>query len=318
MATLNITETTTASASAFVERGEPQTRSLLSRTWSTWRKKPFGAVGGVLIVLFLVVAVAAPLIAPYQPNVFTGPTLHEPSPRHLFGTDNLGRDTFSRTLYGAQISLAAGLSASLVATLVGTIFGVMAYFGGTIDNLSQRALEILSSFPSIVLALIFIAVLGRANSTSHNILQIMWDLRSLELAIGLTFVFGVTRILRAAVIKERAIPYVEAARSIGAPHSRILWRHILPNIMPYIIVTFSSLIGTTILIEASLSFLGYGVAPGVPSWGGDLSTRNRDYFMMAPWLLIAPGVALSLLVIAYNFFGDALRDILDPRLRGSR
>jgi peptide/nickel transport system permease protein len=130
------------------------------------------------------------------------------------------------------------------------------------------------------------------------------------MAIGLTFVFGVTRILRAAVIRERSIPYIEAAKSIGAPASRILWRHILPNIMPYVIVTFSSLVGTVILIEASLSFLGYGVAPGVPSWGGDLSTRNRDYFLIAPWLLIAPGISLSLLVIGYNFFGDALRDIL--------
>jgi peptide/nickel transport system permease protein len=271
-----------------------------------------------LIVAFLVLAIAAPLLAPYQPNVFSGPTLHEPSPNHPFGTDNLGRDTLSRTIYGAQISLAAGLTASIIATALGTMFGFLAYFGGALDNISQRLLEVLSSFPAIVLALVFIAVIGRANSTSHNLLQIMWDLRSLELAIGITFVFGVTRVLRSAVIKERGIPYIEAARSIGAPHSRILLRHILPNIMPYIIVTFSSLIGATILIEASLSFLGYGVAPGVPSWGGDLSTRNRDYFMLAPWLLIAPGIALSLVVIAYNFFGDALRDILDPRLRGTR
>ncbi len=316
MASVNITES--APSSVLVESGEVGLGKRLSHIWATWRRKPFGALGGLLIIFFLFVAVAAPLIAPYQPNVFSGPTLDAPSASHLFGTDNLGRDTLSRTIYGAQISLAAGLTASIIATVAGCAFAVLAYFGGSVDNVSQRALEILSSFPSIVLALVFIAVLGRANSTSHNILQIAWDLRSLELAIGITFVFGVTRILRAAVIKERGIPYIEAARSIGAPHSRILWRHILPNIMPYIIVTFSSLIGTTILIEASLSFLGYGVAPGVPSWGGDLSTRNRDYFMIAPWLLIAPGVALSLLVVAYNFFGDALRDILDPRLRGSR
>lgn len=288
------------------------------RLWRTWRRKPFGLVGGALIILFLALAAFAPFIAPFEPNVFAGDVLQKPSTSFLFGTDNLGRDTFSRTLYGAQISLAAGLTASVIATLVGTGFAILGYFGGTADTISQRLLEILSSFPSIVLALVFIAVLGRASSTSDNIFQIAWELRSLELAIALTFVFGVTRILRAAVIKERSIPYIEAAKSIGAPPSRILWRHILPNIMPYVIVTFSSLIGTTILIEASLSFLGYGVAPGVPSWGGDLSTRNRDYFLIAPWLLIAPGVALSLLVVAYNFFGDALRDILDPRLRGSR
>ncbi|MGE0060133.1 MAG: ABC transporter permease, partial [Dehalococcoidia bacterium] len=213
-----------------------------------WRRKPFGLVGGILILAFLLIAVAAPVIAPYQPNVFSGLPLDSPSASHPFGTDNLGRDTLSRTIYGAQISLAAGLTASIIATMAGTAFGVLAYFGGLADNVSQRVLEILSSFPSIVLALVFIAVFGRANSTSHNIAQIAWDLRALELAIGLTFVFGVTRVLRSAVLKERGIPYIEAARSIGAPHSRILWRHILPNIMPYIIVTFSSLIGATILI----------------------------------------------------------------------
>jgi peptide/nickel transport system permease protein len=316
MTSANVTEN--AASTGIIERGEISRGSKLRHLWFIWKRKPFGLASGVLILLFLVIALAAPLIAPYQPGVFSGLPLQSPGGAHLFGTDNLGRDTFSRTIYGAQISLAAGLTASIIATGAGTLFAVLAYFGGAIDTGSQRLLEILSSFPALVLALIFIAVLGRANSTSHNLLQIMWDLRSLEMAIGITFVFGVTRILRAAVIKERGIPYIEAARSIGAPHSRILWRHILPNIMPYIIVTFSSLIGTTILIEASLSFLGYGVAPGVPSWGGDLSTRNRDYFMSAPWLLAGPGIALSLVVVAYNFFGDALRDILDPRLRGSR
>ena len=316
MATMNASEN--VNAGVFTERTGSRVGSRLSELWATWRRKPFGLLSGVLIIAFLLLAVFAPYIAPYEPNVFAGDVLREPDSTFLFGTDNLGRDTFSRTLYGAQISLAAGLTASVIATTAGLAFAFLGYFGGHADNISQRILEILSSFPSIVLALIFIAVLGRANSTSSDITQIAWDLRSLELAIGLTFVFGVTRVLRAAVIRERSIPYIEAARSIGAPPSRILLRHILPNIMPYVIVTFSSLIGTTILIEASLSFLGYGVAPGVPSWGGDLSTRNRDYFLIAPWLLLAPGIALSLLVIAYNFFGDALRDILDPRLRGGR
>jgi peptide/nickel transport system permease protein len=303
----------------FDDRGREETLgSKLAHLWYVWKRKPFGLIGGILIVGFIIIAAVAPIIAPFEANVFAGNLLDNPSSSHLFGTDNLGRDTLSRTIFGAQISLAAGLTASLIATIAGTCFAMLGYFGGWIDNVSQRALEILSSFPSIVLALIFISVLGRANSTSTNLAVIAWDLRSLELAIGITFVFAVTRVLRSAVIRERGMPYIEAARSIGSPPTRILWRHILPNIMPYVIVTMSSLIGTTILIEASLSFLGYGVAPGVPSWGGDLSTRNRDYFLIAPWLLIAPGVALSLVVIGYNFFGDALRDILDPRLRGSR
>jgi peptide/nickel transport system permease protein len=318
VANVNSTEALPSSV-IFDERKREETfGTKLAHFWYVWRRKPFGAIGGLLIVGFIIIAAVAPLIAPYEANVFAGNVLDSPGSSHLFGTDNLGRDTLSRTIFGAQISLAAGLTASLIATIAGTCLAMLGYFGGWIDNVSQRALEILSSFPSIVLALIFIAVLGRANSTSTNLAEIAWDLRSLELAIGITFVFAVTRVLRSAVIRERSMPYIEAARSIGSPPTRILWRHILPNIMPYVIVTMSSLIGTTILIEASLSFLGYGVAPGVPSWGGDLSTRNRDYFLIAPWLLIAPGVALSLVVIGYNFFGDALRDILDPRLRGSR
>lgn len=313
----NASTSEAASAGVLLDTDAGSKLNRVNHLWRVWRKKPAGLIGGILIAVFLFVGIFAPYIAPYASNEFAGNVRVAPNGTYLFGTDQLGRDTLSRTIYGAQISLAAGLTATIIAVTAATFFATLGYFGGWVDNMSQRLLEILSSFPSIVLALVFIAVFGRANSTSTNLLVIAWDLRALEMAIGLTFVFGVTRVLRAAVIRERGIPYIEAARSIGAPATRILWRHILPNIMPYIIVSFSSLIGAVILIEASLSFLGYGVAPGVPSWGGDLSTRNRDYFLIAPWLLIAPGVALSLLVIGYNFFGDALRDILDPRLRGS-
>jgi peptide/nickel transport system permease protein len=305
------------SAPIILEREDQKALTKLAHSWFIWKRKPFGLTSGLLILGFLFVAVAAPLIAPHTATEFVGDGLDSPGRGHLFGTDAIGRDTLSRTIYGAQVSLAAGLTASLMATVLGTTFAILAYFGGWLDAVSQRALEILSSFPSIVLALVFIVALGRSNATSTNLAEVAWQLRSLELAIGLTFVFAVTRVLRSAVIRERSVPYIEAARSIGAPTSRILWRHILPNIMPYVIVTFSSLIGAAILIEAALSFLGYGVAPGTPSWGSDLSTRNRDYFWTAPWLLLAPGIALSLLVTAYNFLGDALRDILDPRLRGS-
>jgi peptide/nickel transport system permease protein len=292
-------------------------RFKLSHYLFVWRQQPAGVFGAIVIVFLTAVAILAPLIAPHAANLFVGDGLKSPGPGHWFGLDNLGRDELSRTIYAAQISLAAGITATTIATFASTIFAMLSFFGGSIDNIVQRALEVLGSFPSLVLALVFIAIFGRSNATSKNLAVIAWQLRSLELAIGLTFLFGVTRVLRSAVIRERSLPYIEAARVTGVPTGRILWRHILPNIMAYVIISFSSLIGATILIEASLSFLGYGVAPGTPSWGADLSTRNRDYFWEAPWLLLTPGVSLSLLVMAYNFFGDALRDILDPRLRGS-
>ena len=312
----NVTEAESSGAAAQFASVK---RSKLAHNWLLWKKKPFGIIGLFLVIFFLVAAGAGNLIAPHGANVFVSEgRLDAPSTRFLFGTDNLGRDVFSRTIYGAQISVAAGVSASGFAIVIGSFFGLIAYFGGWVDQLSQRGLEILNAFPTIVLALIFITILGRTSTTSNQIWVVAWDLRSLEAAIGLSFVYVTTRIIRAAVLKETALPYVEAAKSIGASNTRILYRHILPNVMPIVIVTLSTLIATVILIEASLSFLGYGVAPGVPSWGGDLSTRNRDYFMGSPWLLFAPGISLSLLVIGYNFLGDALRDILDPRLRGSQ
>jgi peptide/nickel transport system permease protein len=292
----------------------------LRHSWLTWRKKPLGLIGGFIVVAMIVVAVLAPQIAPYAPSDFAGGRLESPSGSFLLGTDSLGRDVFSRTIYGAQISIAVGVSAATIAIVAGGFFGILGgYLGGAIDTVIQRALEVLASFPGIVLALILISILGQASATSSgNLLETMWKLRSLEVAIAASMIFGNMRVIRAAVLRERNLTYVEAARSIGAPTGRILWRHILPNVMPYLIVAFSTVIGSVILIEAALSFLGYGVAAGTPSWGGDLSARNREFFTIAPWLMIGPGVALSLTVLGYNFLGDALRDILDPRLRGSR
>lgn len=297
----------------------PAGRSRLQKTWSTWRKKPFGVLGAIFIVFFIVIAFLAPYIAPYSPGDFAGSRLESPSGSHLLGTNNLGQDTLSRTIYGSQISIAAGFSATLLAVGVGTFLGIISgYAGGWIDLVINRSLEVLASLPGIVLALVLVAVLGRANANSTNLIEIAWQLRTLELAIAISFIFGNMRIIRSAVIRERNLPYIEAAKSLGVPPTRILWRHILPNVMPYIIVAFSTIIGAVILIEASLSFLGFGVSSGTPSWGIVLSARNREYFNVAPWLMIGPGVALSLTVLGYNFLGDALRDILDPRLRGSK
>jgi peptide/nickel transport system permease protein len=294
-------------------------RSRLSSFWTTWKKKPGGLIGGMLIVAFILVAIFAPYIAPYSAGEFAGRRLESPSGEFPLGTNSLGQDVLSRTIFGAQISIAAGLAATTFAVVLGTFLGITSgYVGGWLDMIVQRGLEVLASLPGIVLALVMVSVLGRPNASGENLLTIAWQLRALELAIGISFIFGIMRIIRSAVIRERNLPYIEAAQSIGVPPSRILWRHILPNVLPLVIVAFSSIIGVVILIEASLSFLGYGVASGTPSWGIDLSARNREYFNVAPWLMVGPGVALSLTVLGYNFLGDALRDILDPRLRGSR
>ncbi len=291
----------------------------LGKLWSTWRRQPLGLIGGFLIVFFVLLAFFASAIAPHDPEDFAGTRLEAPSFSFLLGTDNLGRDVLSRTIYGAQVSIAAGLASAFIAVGLGSTFGLIsAYAGGWADLVIQRLLEVLASFPGLILALIMISVLGRSDSRGGNLLQVMWDLRSLEAAIGLTLVFAIMRIIRAAVLKERSLPYIEAGISIGATPVRIIWRHIAPNIFPFVLISFSTIIGATILIEASLSFLGFGVSAGTPSWGADLSSRNREFFTIAPWLVVGPGVALSLTVLSYNFFGDALRDILDPRLRGSQ
>ncbi len=291
----------------------------LARMWYQWRQRPLGIVGLVIIVAMVTLAIIAPAISPYNPRDFVGGKLESPNWTHLFGTNNLGQDTFSRTLYGAQISIAAGFTSATIAVFVGTILGVVSgYAGGWADVLIQRGVEVLASFPGLVLALIVVASLGRPNESSNNLIMLAWQLRSLELAIALAFIFGNMRIIRSAVLAERNLPYIEAARSIGASPVRILWRHVLPNVINYVIVSFSIIIGIVILIEAALSFLGYGVSITTPSWGTDLGGRNREYFVQAPWLIAGPGIALSLTVLGFNFLGDALRDMLDPRLRGSR
>jgi peptide/nickel transport system permease protein len=288
--------------------------------WEPWRRRPLGVIGAVIIFLAFLMALTAPLIAPHDPREFVGGRLESPSSEFWFGTNLLGQDVLSRMIYGAQVSLAVALSATVVGVGIGTFLGVLsAYYGGWTDLLVQRILEVLASFPGIVLVLMIVLALGRPSGVEEgNFVTLAWGLRTLSLAIAMNLVFGVMRVVRSATLQERGLVYVEAARVMGASPIRIMFRHILPNVFPYIIVTFSSLIGFIILIEAGISFLGYGVSIGTPSWGFDLSGRNRDFFFEAPWMMAAPGIALVLTVMGFNFLGDTLRDILDPRLRGSR
>ena len=278
-----------------------------------------GIFGAIIIIGVVFLAITADFIAPNSPTEFVGTPLEKPSATYPFGTNNFGQDVLSRTIYGAQVSIAVGLTSALIAVIGGTVLGIVSgYFGGWLDLVLQRGLEILASFPGLILTLIMIAALGRPLESGTNIFILAWQLKSIEVAIGVVFIFGNMRVIRSATLTERNLAYVEAARSIGASNFRILVRHILPNVFAYVIIAFSVIIGIAILIEAALSFLGYGVAITTPSWGIDLSTKNREFFLQAPWLIAGPGIAISLTVLGFNFLGDALRDILDPRLRGSR
>ena len=273
----------------------------------------------MIIVAVVATSFLAPLIAPNDPRDFAGGVLESPSGNFLLGTNNLGQDVFSRALYGAQVSIAVGVSATFIGVFTGTTLGIISgYFGGWSDTIITRIAEIIASIPALVLVLAILSAIGRPTSTGSDVFTIAWQLKAVEVAIGIAFIFATLRVIRSAVFTQRELPYVEAAQSIGASSFRILWRHILPNVLSLVIILFTTLIGVVILIEAAISFLGYGVAVGTPSWGIDLSGRNREFFVQAPWLIAGPGIALSLTVLGFNFLGDALRDILDPRLRGSR
>jgi len=275
--------------------------------WRLIKEKPLGAFGGVIVLGLLICALLAPWIAthPYdQTNVRN--RLKPPSAQFYFGTDNLGRDIFSRIVYGARVSVTVGFGAVSIGICLATMIGVgSGYFGGKSDVLVQRLVDAQMAIPGLLLLLNIMAVMGPG-------------LLNIILALGIVSAAGSSRIIRSAALSVKENQFVEAARAIGASHLRIILRYILPNIMaPIIIITTVSL-GFTILIESALSFLGFGVPPPYPSWGEMLSGSGRSYMHKAPWMATWPGVAISLAVFGFNMLGDALRDLLDPRLRGGR
>jgi len=272
-----------------------------------FREKPLGAAGGVIFVLFLLCGVFADVLAPYGMNqINPRARLLPPSWAHWFGTDNLGRDMLSRCLYGAQISVIIAFATATLATVVSVAIGILTgYLGGKIDLIVQRFVDAWMSFPDLIILLVVVSVLG------PGVPQII-------LTLGLLLGIAGSRIIRSAVVSVRENMYVHAAQSIGASTGRILLRHILPNVIPPVIVLFTTRVGTVILAESSLSFLGLGVPPPTPTWGGMLSGSGRTFMFQGPWLALAPGLCLTVVVYATNVFGDALRDLLDPRMRGSR
>lgn len=267
--------------------------------------KPTAVFSVAILVLFLAVALLSDLIAPYGKNEPTAHYFASPSAEFPLGTDNLGRDMLSRTIHGARVSLQVGLLAVLMGTVSGAVIGVLTgYFGGLADVLGQRLIDILMSLPGILLALVIASGLGAS-------------LFNVSLAIGIAILPGSARIMRGSTMSVRSRPFVEAARATGAHNLRIIGRHILPNVMAPLFVIASVQLGFAIISEASLSFLGLGIPLGTPSWGNMLSGSALLYMHRAPWMGIAPGVALTLVIMATNLLGDTLRDALDPRMRGA-
>ncbi len=273
------------------------------------RQQPLGTVSLVLIVVMLAAGVFSELLAPYDPLAIDfAAILGPPSWAHWAGTDAFGRDIFSRLVYGARTALAIGFLSSFVGSTIGAVLGaVSAYFGGRIDQVIQRFVDILLSFPIIVLALVVVAALGKAPLFGIDV--------NLIVAIAIPIVPKVARIVRAAALSVRAMPYIDAARAAGYSHARIVLRHMAPNLAAPYLIMFTAYIAQAILLEASLSFLQLGVTEPTPAWGLMLAGNASDFFLKAPWIILAPGIAISLAVFAFNLFGDALRDWLDPKLK---
>ena len=277
-----------------------------------WRRLAFlaqrhllGTIGLVIMVLFVWVALSADLICRYSPlSVDSAHRLSPPDWQHWLGTDSFGRDVWSRVVHGARISLAVGIGSTTLGASIGVMVGLASgYLSGWVDLVFQRVTDILQALPLLVLALVMTAALGPS-------------LPNVILAIAIPLIPTVARVIRANTLALREQPFVEAAKSIGMSETRIALRHVLPNTLAPLIVLATAQLGSTILTEASLSFLGLGIPEPYPSWGRMLSESAAEYVRVAPWLVIFPGIAISLAVFGTNLFGDALRDILDPRQRG--
>ena len=279
-------------------------RGLVGRLF---REKPLGAAGGIICILFLLCGIFSDVLSPYGfSQIAPLERLHPPSWAHPFGTDNLGRDMLSRCLHGARLSVIVAVSAAALSTFISMLIGVVSgYASGRVDLIVQRFVDAWMSFPDLVILIVIVSVFDPGMTT-------------IICTLGLLFGIGGSRVVRSAVVSVRENMYVHAAQSIGASTSRILWRHIVPNVLPPVIVLFTTRLGGAILAESSLSFLGLGVPPPAPTWGGMLSGSGRTYMFQGPWLALAPGLSITLVVYATNVFGDALRDLLDPRMRGSR
>ena len=271
------------------------------------KEKPLGTFGGIITLLFILLAIFAEIFAPYPyREIHLADILQAPSARYLLGTDHLGRDLLSRLLYGARISLSVGLAATALNVFIAVLIGgTSGYLGGKVDLAVQRFVDAWMAFPGLLLLLTIMSIVGQ------GLLQII-------LVLGVAGGVGGSRVIRGAVVGIKENDYFLAAKAVGTSTSQILLRHVLPNIMAPIIIIFSINIGGMIISAASLSFLGFGLPPEIPDWGAMLSSEGRRYMEQAPRLALWPGLCLTIVVYSLNMFGDAVRDLLDPRLRGGQ
>ena len=282
----------------------PSRRPFGARVIGFFARQPVGSIGMVIVVLFGLAGIFADWLAPYNPtaNDFAAMT-EPPSWAHWLGTDQLGRDLLSRILFGARTAFVVGLSSALLGGFTGLIIGVAsAYFGGRFDLWLQRVLDIVMSFPLIIMALAVVSIFGTG---VHNVIA----------AITIPLIPRCARVVRSSALAIREIPYVDAARACGYGHTRIILRHMVPNVMAPFLVIVTAFVGQAILAEASLSYLGLGVQEPVPAWGLMLQGGAEEYATTAPWIAVFPGLAIMLTVFGINLFGDALRDVLDPKMR---
>ena len=273
------------------------------------RQQPLGTVSFFIICAMMFAGVASELVAPYDPLAidFTS-IMSAPSWAHWCGTDAYGRDICSRLIYGSRTALVIGFTSSFIGSSIGAILGIAsAYFGGKIDDWIQRVMDVLLAFPIIVLALVVVAAFGKMLVGAIDI--------NLIIAIAIPILPRVARVVRAAAFSVRVMPYVDAARAAGYSHTRIIFRHMAPNVVAPYLIMLTAFIAQAILAEASLSFLGLGVQEPTAAWGLMLSGNAADFYRQAPWLILFPGVAISLAVFGFNLFGDSLRDFLDPRFK---
>jgi peptide/nickel transport system permease protein len=292
---------------ATIQVARPARPSVFTNVVRFCRKKPLGAAGGALMVIMVLTAIFADPLSTHDPIATdASATLAQPGANHWLGTDHLGRDIYSRIVHGTRISLIVGLLSTILGSVFGGLIGlVSAYFGGKTDLITQRVLDILQGLPLLVLALVMSAALGPS-------------VENVVIAISIPILPRAARVIRSSVLSIREMQYVEAARALGLRHLRIAFRHVLPNTIGPFIVLSTAQLGSAILVEATLSFLGLGVPEPYPSWGRMLSVSAAEYAQKAPHLVLFPGIAISLAVFGSNLLGDALRDTLDPRLRGAQ
>jgi peptide/nickel transport system permease protein len=289
-----------ATGGSALQRPKP---SFWRRAGTLARQQPLGVIGLLLVLIVIILALFAGVIARYGPEELSGIPLTGPNSTYWFGTDDFGRDVFSRVIYGGRISLLVGFLSALAGGATGTAIGLIsAYEGGWLDLTLQRLVDALMAFPSFILALAVVAGLGTSE-------------RNVIIAISITMIPINARIARGSTLALRNAQFVDAAQTIGSSGRRIMFRHILPNILGPLTVVITASFGWAVVSEAALSFIGLGTPPPAPSWGNMMSGSARTYISAAPWMALFPGIALSMLVFGVNMLGDALRDILDPRLR---